>query len=380
MNLLEPHRRMVGLVAVTLALSSVTVVAVVGASARPTSAQAEQAPRIGAVLEDMVLVLEEPPVVLDLVAGLVGNVRDYGAVSGDPGIVNTGLSGSELMLTPVAEGVTTIAVSAVNQHGSAFQEFQVTVESLGSPRIVQILHELVLKVGDVPAVIDLAPVFTGGALSYGATAADPILVRVEMSGSRIMVTGLAMGTTAINVSATSSVGSALQTIRVQILESGEPAPTDQMTPVTDPAPGAAPEGDGLSADDEALPLVDAAPDGGGQDDGAPAAASAEAPKVLFFLPDRTLTVGDSTVELDVSPAFAGDGLSYSSSAGDPGVVRVEMSGSSLFLTAVGTGVTTVSSRATNAAGAALQSFQVTVHSVATTGGGGLGPPPENPTG
>ena len=371
---------MVGLVAVTLALSSVVVVAVVGASARPTSAQAEQAPRIGAVLEDMVLVLEEPPVVLDLVAGLVGNVRDYGAVSGDPGIVNTGLSGSELMLTPVAEGVTTIAVSAVNQHGSAFQEFQVTVESLGSPRIVQILHELVLKVGDVPAAIDLAPVFTGGALSYGATAADPILVRVEMSGSRIMVTGLAMGTTAINVSATSSVGSALQTIRVQILESGEPAPTDQMTPVTDPAPGAAPEGDGLSAGDEALPLVDAAPDGGGQDDGAPAAASAEAPKVLFFLPDRTLTVGDSTVELDVSPAFAGDGLSYSSSAGDPGVVRVEMSGSSLFLTAVGTGVTTVSSRATNAAGAALQSFQITVHSAATTGGGGLGPPPENPTG
>ena len=379
MSLLEPHRRMVGLVAVTLALSSVTVVAVVGATARPTSAQAEQAPRIGAVLEDMVLVLEEPPVVLDLVAGLVGNVRDYGAVSGDPGIVNTGLSGSELMLTPVAEGVTTIAVSAVNQHGSAFQEFQVTVESLGSPRIVQILHELVLKVGDVPAAIDLAPVFTGGALSYGATAADPILVRVEMSGSRIMVTGLAMGTTAINVSATSSVGSALQTIRVQILESGEPAPTDQMTPVTDPAPGAAPEGDGPSADDEALPLVDAAP-GGGQDDGAPAAASAEAPEVLFFLPDRTLTVGDSTVELDVSPAFAGDGLSYSSSVGDPGVVRVEMSGSSLFLTAVGTGVTTVSSRATNAAGAALQSFQVTVHSAATTGGGGLGPPPENPTG
>ena len=379
MNSLEPRRRMVGLVAVTLALSSVVVVAVVGASARPTSAQAEQAPRIGAVLEDMVLVLEEPPVVLDLVAGLVGNVRDYGAVSGDPGIVNTGLSGSELMLTPVAEGVTTIAVSAVNQHGSAFQEFQVTVESLGSPRIVQMLHELVLKVGDVPAAIDLAPVFTGGALSYGATAADPILVRVEMSGSRIMVTGLAMGTTAINVSATSSVGSALQTIRVQILESGEPAPTDQMTPVTDPAPGAAPEGDGLSADDEALPLVDAAP-GGGQDDGAPAAASAEAPEVLFFLPDRTLTVGDSTVELDVSPAFAGDGLSYSSSAGDPGVVRVEMSGSSLFLTAVGTGVATVSSRATNAAGAALQSFQVTVHGAATAGGGGLGPPPENPTG
>ena len=326
------------------------------------------------------LVLEEPPVVLDLVAGLVGNVRDYGAVSGEPGIVNTGLSGSELMLIPVAEGVTTIAVSAVNQHGSAFQEFQVTVESLGSPRIVQILHELVLKVGDVPAAIDLAPVFSGGALSYGATAADPILLRVEMSGSRIMVTGLAMGTTAINVSATSSAGSALQTIRVQIHESGEPAPTDQVTPVTDPAPGAAPEGDGPSAGNEALPLVDAAPGGGGSDDGAPAAAYAEAPEVLFFLPDRTLAVGDSSVVLDVSTAFSGDGLSDSSSAGDPGVVRVEMSGSTLFLTAVGTGVTTVSSRATNAAGAALQSFQVTVHSAGTTGGGGLGPLPENPTG
>ena len=343
-------------------------------------ADATEAPRIGAVLEDVVLTLEEPPVVLDLVAGLVGNVREYTAVPGNAGIVTTQLSGSELTMTPLASGVSTISVSAVNEHGAAFQEFQVTVVALGSPRIVEILHELVLTVGDVPAVIDLEPLFSRGALIYGATAADPNLLGVEMSGSRAMVTGLAVGSTALSVSATGSSGSALQTLRVQVLEPAEPAPTDEVTPVADPAPGGSPDGGGPGAVDEAIPLVDPVPDGGGQAGSVTADAPQEAPEVLAFLADRTLTVGGASVVVDLASAFSGGGLTYSSSGGDPGVVRVEMFGSTLRLTAVATGVTTVWPRATNSVGTALQPLQVTVQSAATAGGGRPGPVPENPTG
>ena len=281
------------------------------------------APRIGAILQDRVLVLDDSPVVLDLVAGLVGDVKTYRAVSDNKAVATTQISGSKLTLTPVALGVATVSVSGSNEQGSAFQAFRVTVVRSGTPGIARIVRGRVLTVGAAPAVVDLAPVFSGTIQSYQATSADPSLVRVRISGSRVSITGVAPGITTVTVTAKGASGVALQSFAVRAVEAG-------------------------------------------------------APKVVRFLRSRTLTVGDRPLTVDASTTFSGNDLRYTAIAGDPGVVRIEVSGDRLVLTARAAGVTTVSFIAQNSQGAAFQSFRVTVQG-AGTAGGTAGPAQEIPT-
>ena len=179
------------------------------------------------------------------------------------------------------------------------------------------IDEPVLVVGDPPVEIDVSAAFSGGVLAYDATSGDPNLVRVQVVDSRMSLVGLAAGTTRVSVVATGVAGAALQTVRVQVIEAATPA-------VVDP------------------------------------------------LPDRTLMVGDPPQVVDVSPAFSGNGLGYTATAGDPGVVRLEMSGSSLSLTGVAAGVTTVSVDGENPLGTALQPFRVTVQAPGPAGTGRAG--------
>ena len=306
------------------AIFNIVLLCAAGAAQAQTG-PAVAAPRIGVILEDLALALDEPPFVLDLVVGLVGDVETYRASSGHAEIVTAQVAGSQLTLTPEALGVTTVSVSATNGWGSAFQEFRVTVVAGMVPEIVSMIEEPVLVVGDRPVEIDVSPAFSGGVLAYEATSGDPSLVRVQVVGSRMSLVGLAAGTTRVSVVATGVAGAALQTVRVQVIEAATPA-------VVDP------------------------------------------------LPDRTLTVGDPPQVVDVSPAFSGNGLGYTATAGDPGVVRLEMSGSSLSLTGVAAGVTTVSVDGENPLGTALQPFRVTVQAPGPAGTGRAGPVQENPTG
>ena len=306
------------------AIFNIVLLCAAGAAQAQTG-PAVAAPRIGVILEDLALALDEPPFVLDLVVGLVGDVEIYRVSSGDAEIVTAQVAGSHLTLTPAALGATTVAVSATNGWGSAFQEFRVTVVAGRVPEIVSLIDEPVLVVGDPPVEIDVSAAFSGGVLAYDATSGDPNLVRVQVVDSRMSLVGLAAGTTRVSVFATGVAGAALQTVRVQVIEAAAPA-------VVDP------------------------------------------------LPDRTLTVGDPPWVVDVSPAFSGNGLGYTATAGDPGVVRLEMSGSSLSLTGVAAGVTTVSVDGENPLGSALQSFRVTVQAPGPAGTGRPGPVQENPTG
>ena len=290
-----------------------------------SSSEAVGAPRIGVVLDDLTLALDKPPAVVDLVAGLVGDVEAYDASSDDVTVVTVQVAGSKLTLTPVVLGETTVSVSAVNEQGAAYQEFEVTVVARGAPDIVALIDETVLTPGAPPVVIDISPAFSDGVVTYKATSADPSLVAVQISGSTVALSGLAPGTTRIFAIAEGVSGVALQAFRVQVVE--------------------------------ARPPVGAEP-----------------------LADQVLTVGDPLAVLDVSSAFSGDGLAYRAAAGDGAVVRAEILASELSLTGLSGGVTTVSVTATNSSGAAEQSLQVTVRSPGTSAGGRIGPTRENPTG
>ncbi len=192
------------------------------------------APRIGGFLEDVVLVLDQPPTEVDLASRLVGTIDSYRALVADPRIVTAVVSGSGLALIPVAPGVTTVSVSATNSRGSVFQSFRVTVIERvtviggAAPQILAFLRDRVLTVGDPPTVLDLAPIFGGAVNSYLTIAGDPQLVEVFINGSNLSLTGLAPGVTTLSVAATGHGGVSLQTFRATVRAT--------------PAPGAPPPG------------------------------------------------------------------------------------------------------------------------------------------
>ena len=67
------------------------------------------APAIGLFLGDQVLQVGAPPVVVDVSVGFVGVVDSYKAVAGNGRIVGVSVSGSQVSLTGLTVGVTTVS-------------------------------------------------------------------------------------------------------------------------------------------------------------------------------------------------------------------------------------------------------------------------------
>ena len=188
------------------------------------------APRIGIFLQDVVLVLNEPPLRIDLVASVVGAIDTYRALAANPGIVTAIVSGSMLTLAPEALGTTTVSVSASNSRGSVFQTFRVTVIERSAPKFASLLPNRVLYVGDPPVGFDVSSAFTGTVSSYTASAGDPNLVGVSTTGSRVSLTGLVPGVTTVTVRALNANGVALQSFTVTVL-TRQASGTDPPGPV-----------------------------------------------------------------------------------------------------------------------------------------------------
>ena len=88
-----------------------------------------------------------------------------------------------------------------------------------------------------------------------------------------------------------------------------------------------------------------------------------APEAVGTIPDQTLTEDGNALSLDVAPYFNdpdGDSLTYSARSGDPGVVTAGMSGSTLTLTPVSPGNTTVTVTASDGHAEAVQTFPATI--------------------
>lgn len=189
-------------------------------------------PRIKALVNDVVLRIGAPPFVLDLATVMGAATDSHRALAADPRVVTVVVSGSRMTLSAVATGVTKVTITASNSKGSAVQSFEVTVVGAegpptgspdvtiierSAPAIVTLLGQQTLTVGDPPTVLDVAAAF-GRPLgaTYRATADDPRLVTVVVSGPSLSLTGLTPGTTTVSISAHNASGSARQTIRVTI--------------------------------------------------------------------------------------------------------------------------------------------------------------------
>ena len=198
--------------------------------------------------------------------------------------------GGMLTVTGVAKGVTAVTVTARDPEGlTATQSFTVTVPNR-APVVLDTIVDGEVYVDNV-LVIDAAAHFTdpdGDALEYSAASADPARAAVAVSGNTVTVTGMAVGSAVVTVTASDPGGLA----------------AEQSFEVTVPN---------------------------------------RAPAAVGTIEDRVVEV-DSVFALDVTPYFADpdrDSLVYAAASSDLGRAVVVLVGSTLTATGVAKGAVTV---------------------------------------
>ena len=148
-----------------------------------------------------------------------GDNLAYSATSSDPSRAAVAVSESTLTVTGMAAGSTTVTVVAWDPGGlSAQQNFAVTVSNR-APRTVGRIEGRAVFVGH-SSTVDAAAYFTdpdGEPLVYEATSSDPTKASVSVAENIVTITGEAVGSVTITVSATDPGGlSAEQSFRVDV--------------------------------------------------------------------------------------------------------------------------------------------------------------------
>ncbi|MYH54025.1 MAG: hypothetical protein F4139_13955 [Gemmatimonadetes bacterium] len=265
---------------------------------------------VGTIPDQVVEV--DSAVVLDLAPHFAdpdGDSLTYRAGSA-ASVAASSVAGSMLTVTGVAKGETAVTVTARDPEGlTATQSFSVTVPNR-APVVVGTIADGEVYV-DSALVIDAAAYFTdpdGDDLRYSARSAEPARATVAVSGDTVAVTGMAVGSAVVTVTARDPAGLA----------------AEQGFKVTVPN---------------------------------------RTPAAVGTIEDLELEV-DSVFALDVTPYFADpdrDSLIYAAASSDPARAAVALSGSRLTLTGAAKGAVTVSVTARDPGGLeAEQGFAVTV--------------------
>ena len=250
-----------------------------------------------------------------------GDALTYTASSSASAVVSVSVSGSTLRLAGVSAGTATVTVTARDPSGlTALQSFQVAVQTANrAPEAVgTIPNQTVTPGGTVTlAVSGYFRDPDGDALTYAAATSNA-LATASVSGSRVTVTGVAVGSATVTVTARDPSGlTAVQSFRATIT------------------------------------------------------ASNRAPEAVGSIPGQNVSVG-GTATVGVSSYFRdpdGDALTYTASSSSSSVASVSVSGNSVTISGAAAGTATVTVTARDPAGlTATQRFGVTVQG----GGGGTG--------
>lgn len=222
----------------------------------------------------------------------------------DTGVVTVAVNGSDVTLTPVGAGRTSVVVTARNASGSASHTLPVTVAG-EAPQAVGTPGPFSLSLGGSALEIDLTALFTPTAVHYSYESSNPGIVRAELKGTVLALTPAAAGTTTVTAGARNALGSATHTISVTVTAA-----------------------DGLRAVGTLAPV--------------------------------SLTAGADPAMVDVADAFTPAGFTVRASSGRETVATVAVNGTVLTITPVGEGTSTISVTASNASGTAHQRISVTV--------------------
>ncbi len=245
-----------------------------------------------------------------------GQALTYAASSPSSSVLGTAVSGSTLTLTGKAAGAVEVSVTATDPHEATSVPQSFTVTVCGAPTVLLPIQDQTILMGSF-ATVPLGSRFSdpnGGNLSFSARRTSGVLVSTSIASGVLRLTPEVTGSAIITVTAGNDCGGS----------------TEHSFGVT----------------------VRGAPVASGK------------------IPTQTLTIGGSSVSLDVAWYFSepdGDAVSYSVGlvyGGEriPNIVSASLSGSTLTLVPLGTaGNITVKVTATDTDGSAVQSIRVRVN-------------------
>ena len=241
-----------------------------------------------------------------------GDVLVYAAESSDASRAAVAVAGSTVTVTGVGKGNAAVTVTATDPEGlSAQQSFAVTVPNRAPDAVGSIRNRVVARGNTI--TVDASSHFAdpdGDELVFSATSSRTRIATVSVSGDAVVVTGRAVGTTTITVTAHDSAGLA----------------AEQRFDVTVPQPNRPPRASGT-------------------------------------ISDRSAAV-NTEVSVDVSPNFTdpdGDPLTYSATSSNTSVATVGTSNSTVTITAESAGRSTITVTASDPDSLqATQSFRITV--------------------
>ncbi len=266
-----------------------------------------RAPRALASSTLLTLSMDGRPLSVELANYFGGDVERYALAATPGGVVHHWESGGLLTLTPLAAGLATLEVTALNAGGSAEQQFTVVVQP-AAPTALGRIVAAPLAAGGAGQEIALADYFDGEVAHYEVVSRPDGILHLWESHGRLRLTPLSAGVATVTVTAINGSGSASQIFAVAV------APAAPQTP------GRA----------ERIALAE----------------------------------GGAVREIDLGDYFGGEAARYHLTADRGGVVHGWESAGRLTLTPLAAGVATVVVTATNSAGSAEQPFIVTVDAAA----------------
>ena len=208
----------------------------------------------------------------------------YSVSSSDNNVATATVTQSQVTITPKRVGTATITVTASDGEFSATQTISVTVvESNRAPAAIGTIASRTLTVGDAPVQIDVSSSFRdpdGNSLSYTAISNNTSAATVNVSGSQVTITLVGAGSTTITVTASDGKLTAMQTLSVSVVQPNR------------------------------------------------------APVAVGTISARTLTVGDSPLQIDVSSNFRdpdNNKLTYSANSNAAEVATAKVEGTQIII-------------------------------------------------
>ncbi len=281
-----------------------------------------RAPVVVETINPLTLTAGDSPTTIDMTDKFSdpdGDPLSYSVVSTDTRVATASISNSTLAITPVAAGTTTVMIMVQDTEGLTItRNVTVTVNPApnNAPVVVEAIDPITLTAGTSPPTIDMAAHFSdpdGDALSYSVVSTDTRVATVNVSNATLGITPLAEGTT---------------TVMIMVRDTGGLTITHNVTVTVNPKPNTAPVAVGT-------------------------------------INPFTFTVGDSAATVNLSTHFSdpdGDPLSYSVISTDTRVATASVSNSTLTITPLAEGTTTVMIMVRDTGGLTItRNFTVTVN-------------------
>lgn len=186
-----------------------------------------RAPQVGTI-NDLTLVLEAGVKKFDLTSAFQdadGDAWTLSAVAADASIAGVSVNGKELTVTPGVVGSTDVTVSADDGRGGVTSKtFKITVNPNQSPQVASGVPAKKVSLAGGDVLVDVANAFSdpdGESLTYTVTSSDDSIAQAAVSGDKVTITPVAIGSATITVTARDGAGATVQTTFVVTVANNE---------------------------------------------------------------------------------------------------------------------------------------------------------------